>query len=247
MGGTPLTEEHGAARFASTALWLLCFVFLAIDGLAATDVRVNFTLDTTDADGTPIQQQRYYYVYRPDNLPRTSPVPMLLVTLGGGTMFHRKAGQAGFIVVTCAFAGNSTGNPGTGWNADNPRISGYEDYDFITGLSKGGHIALAYACERPGMIKAAGPLDEFMGLTSNIPSAPVPIIAFHGTSDSSVPYTMMKDTVDVWRAVNGLSSVTPVTTWEASPLIPGRVSQATWRGGTNGTQVAFVTIIGGSH
>src|SRR5664279_1182207 len=172
MGGTPLTEEHGAARFASTAVRLLCFVFLAIDGLAATHVRVNFTLDTTDADGTPIQQQRYYYVYRPDNLPRTNPVPMVLVTLGGGAMFHRKAGQAGFIVVTCAFAGNSTGNPGTGWNADNPRISGYEDYDyltevinrvkasensndaFITGLSKGGHIALAYACERPGMIKA---------------------------------------------------------------------------------------------
>jgi poly(3-hydroxybutyrate) depolymerase len=265
MGGTPLTEEHGASRFPRTALCLLCFAVLASDGLAATDVRVNFTLDTTDADGTPIQQQRYYYVYRPDNLPRTSPVPMLLVTLGGGTMFHRNAGQAGFIVATCAFAGNSSGNPGTGWNADNPRISGYEDYDyltevinrarvsdnandaFITGLSKGGHIALAYACERPGMIKAAGPLDEFMGLTSNIPSAPVPIIAFHGTSDSSVPYTMMKDTVDVWRAVDGLSSVTPVTTYEASPLIPGRVSQATWRGGTNGTQVAFVTIIGGSH
>jgi poly(3-hydroxybutyrate) depolymerase len=265
MGGTPLTEEHDASRFPRTTLWLLCFVLLAIDGLAATDVRVNFTLNTTDADGIPIQQQRYYYVYRPGDLRRTSPVPMVLVTLGGGAMFHRKADQAGFIVVTCAFDGNSTGNPGTQWNADNPRISGYEDYDyltevinrvrasensndaFITGLSKGGHMALAYACERPGMIQAAGPLDEFMGLTSNIPSAPVPIIAFHGTSDSNVPYTMMKDTVDVWRAVNGLSGVTPVTTWEASPRIPGRVSQATWRGGTNGTQVAFVTIIGGSH
>src|ERR1035437_8690213 len=114
MGGTPLAEEHGASRFPRTALCLLCFAVLASDGLAATDVRVNFTLDTTDADGTPIQQQRYYYVYRPDNLPRTNPLPMVRVTLGGGAMFHRKADQAGFIVVTCAFAGNSSGNPGTG-------------------------------------------------------------------------------------------------------------------------------------
>jgi poly(3-hydroxybutyrate) depolymerase len=256
-----------ASRFPSTALRLLCFAVLASDGLAATDVRVNFTLNTADAYGSPLQQQRYYYVYRPENLPKTSPVPMVLVMTGSGaaTFFHRKADQAGFVVVSCSFSGNSTGTPGTVWNNDNPHITGYEDYDyvtevinrvrasensndaFITGLSKGGHMALAYACERPEMIKAAGPLDEFMGLTSNIPSAPVPIIAFHGTSDTSVPYTMMKDTVDAWRAVDGLLTVTPVTTYEASTLIPGRVSQATWRGGTNGTQVAFVTIIGGSH
>jgi len=127
MGGTPLTEEHGASRFPRATLRLLCFAVLAIDGFAATDVRVNFTLNTTDADGAPTQQQRYYYVYRPDDLRRTSPVPMVLVTLGGGAMFHRKADQAGFIVVTCVFDGNSTGNPGTQWIADNPRISGYED------------------------------------------------------------------------------------------------------------------------
>ena len=38
-----------------------------------------------------------------------------------------------------------------------------------------------------------------------------------------------------------------MTTYEASPLKPGQVTQATWRGGINGTQVAFVTIVGGTH
>jgi poly(3-hydroxybutyrate) depolymerase len=234
--------------------------------MAATDVRVNFTLNTTDPYGAPLKQNRFYWVYRPDNLSKTTPVPMILVMDGGvSTYFHRKADQAGFVVVSCAFSGNSTGTPGTGWNADNPRVSGFEDIDyitevitrvrasdncddtFITGLSKGGHISLAYACERPSFIRAAASVDEFMQLASNIPSAPVPIIMFEGTADTNVSYTMVKDTLDAWRAVNGLLSVVPVTTYEASPRIPGRVSQATWRGGTDGTQVAFVTIIGGTH
>lgn len=250
-----------------TALLLLCLGFLASDGFAATDVRVDFTLDTTDAYGTPVQQRRYYYIYRPDNLPKTTPVPMVLVMTGSGAagFLHRKADQAGFVVVSCSFSGNSTGTPGTVWNNDNPRITGFEDFDYVTeviqrvkesdncndaftvGLSKGGHMSLAYACERPSMIKAASSLDEFMGLTSNIPSAPVPIMVFQGTSDTSVPYAMVKDTVDAWRAIDGLLDATPVTTYESSPLIPGKVSQTTWRGGTGGTQVAFVTIIGGTH
>jgi hypothetical protein len=104
---------------------------------------------------------------------------------------------------------------------------------FICGLSKGGHMAYAYACERPDKLKAACSVDEFMGLTSNIPTAPVPIIAFHGTADSNVPYTMGKDSADAWRTINGLLNATPVTTCESSPLILGKV--------------AFVTIIGGGH
>ena len=246
------------------ALFLLCFVVLASDGFAATDVRVNFTLNTTDAHGIPVQQNRYYYVYRPDNLPKSAPVPAILA-MDDGVLFHRKADQAGFVVVSCSFSGNSTGTPGTGWNNDNPRITGYEDYDYITevinrvrasdnvndaftvGFSTGGHTSLAYACERPSTIRAASSVDEFMGLTSNLPSAPLPVILFHGTLDTSVNYTMVKDTVDAWRMVDGLVNATPVTTYESSPLIPGKVSQATWQGGTGGTQVAFVTIIGGSH
>jgi poly(3-hydroxybutyrate) depolymerase len=249
--------------FMRTALLLISCLTLAGDGLAATDVRVDFTLNTTAANGAPLQQSRYYYLYRPDNLSKAAPVPMILVMEAGGPagFFHRKADQAGFLVVSCSFSGNSTG----GFNNHNPRISGFEDFDYITevinrvkasdnstdaftvGFSAGGHMSLAYACERPSTVRAASSVDEFMGLTTNIPSAPVPMILFHGTADKSVPYTMVKDTVDAWRAKDGLLDATPVTTDEASPLMPGQVSQATWRGGIGGRQVAFVTIVGGAH
>ncbi len=249
------------------AVAFLCLAIGAGDALAATDVKVTFTLNTTDVNGGPLIESRYYYIYRPDNLPNPTPIPVILVLeaspgSGSATFFHRKADQAGFVVVSCAIPGNSLG---TVWNNDNPRVTGFEDYDYITavinqvklsdncndaficGLSKGGHTSYAYACERPATIKAASSVDEFMGLTSNIPSTPVPIIAFHGTLDSNVPYTMGKDSVDAWRAIDGLSGVAPVTTCEASPLLPGKVTQATWRGGIGGAQVAFVTIIGGTH
>ncbi len=252
------------------AMRCLCSLVFAGLSFAATDVRVDFTLNTADPYGVPLQQHRYYYLYRPDNLPRTAPVPIVLVLEaspngGPAAFFHSRADQAGFVVVSCSFSGNSSGTPGTGWNADNPRITGFEDYDylsevirrvsavensvdaFITGISKAGHMTMAYACERPSTIRAAGPVDEFMGLTSNLPSAPVPMIVFQGTLDTNVPYTMVTDTVDVWRAVDGVSRSTPVTTYESSPLIPGSVTQATWSGGTGGAAVAFVTIIGGTH
>ena len=249
-----------------TALLFLCLAVFAGDALAATDVKVTFTLNTTDANGAPVTQSRSYWIYRPDNLSRTNSVPMILYLEAGGdapmTFAHRLADQAGFVLVSCTFQGNSFG---TVWNSDNPRISGFEDMDyatavidrvtlsdngndaFICGLSKGGHMAYAYACERPDQLKAACSVDEFMGLASNIPAAPLPIIAFHGTADSNVPYTMGKDSVDAWRTINGLMSATAITTYESSPLILGKVTQATWRSGIGGTQVAFVTIIGGGH
>ena len=230
---------------------------------AATDVRIDFTLTTTDADGAALKESRNYFVYRPDGRPKTSPLPMILVMDGGpAKFFHRQADQAGFVVVSCTFTGNSLGNV---WNNGNPRLTGPEDYDytstvirrvaqdenctdaFICGLSKGGHMAYAYACERPATIRAACSVDEFMGLTSNVPTAPVPIIALHGTRDTNVPYTMGRDSVDAWRAMDGLAGVPPVTTFESAPLLPGRVTQATWRNARTGLQVAFVTIVGGDH
>jgi poly(3-hydroxybutyrate) depolymerase len=258
------------ARAMKTALLFLSLAVFATDALAATAVRVDFTLNTTDENGAPLTESRYYHVYRPDGLSKTTPVPMILVMEAGPAsgpagFLHRKADQAGFVVVSCSFSGNSTGTPGTVWNNHNPRITGWEDFDYTTevidrvrlsencndaflcGLSKGGHMTHAYACERPSKIKAAAPMDEFMGLTSNLPTAPVPMIVFQGTADKNVPYTRVRDSVDAWRTIDGLLSVTPVTTCEPSPRMPGKVTQTTWRGGIGGTQVAFVTIIGDTH
>lgn len=240
----------------------------------ATLSEVTFALSTTDADGNPITQTRHYMLYRPANLPLTTPVPMVLVMecRGGdypATFFNAAADQAGFVVVSCAIQGNSTttaANPlGTVWNDGDPKTNGLEDLDyasaviqrvrqsdncsdaFMCGVSKGGHMSYAYACARPSMLKAVCSVDEFMGVTTNIPTMPLPVMAIHGTKDTAVPYAMGKDSVDTWRRIDRLLSETPVTTYEASPLLPGRVTEATWSGGSGGSCVSFVTIVGGGH
>jgi poly(3-hydroxybutyrate) depolymerase len=249
-----------------TASSFLSLVVFATNALAATDVRVNFTLNTTDENGAPLTESRYYYVYRPDGLSKAAPVPMVLVMDSSpATFFHRKADQAGFVVVSCAFSGNSTGTPGTTWDNHNPCINGFDDVDyttavikrvrlsdnandaFICGISKGGHMAYAYACARPATLRAACSVDSGMGLPFNIPTAPLPIIAFHGTSDGASSYTMGRATLDAWRMLDGLLDATAVMTYESAPLMPGKVLQTTWRGGIGGTQAAFVTIEGGTH
>src|SRR5204863_8244269 len=119
--------------------------------------------------------------------PMTAPLPMVVVMEAGPDggadgAINTKANQMGFVVVTCEFSGNSTGTPGTVWVNDDPRIVGWEDYDyvdqviaqvrasdncndaFVTGISKGGHMTCAYACERPPTRKVTGPTDEFLNL-----------------------------------------------------------------------------------
>jgi len=247
----------------SIALRMIILSFFVTSAVpAATDTRVTFTLKTADKSGAALTQARSYFVYRPDNLPKSAPVPMVLVMQNRAPFFQPTADKAGFVVVACNFTGNSLGNV---WNNHNPRLTGWEDFDylcavidrvkaaenchdaFICGLSKGGHMSYAFACERPDRIRAACSVDEFMGLTSNIPTAPLPILALQGTLDTNVPYTMSKNSVDAWRAMNGLMDAIAETTYESSPLLPGRVTQTTWRSGNAGTQVAFVTVIGGDH
>jgi hypothetical protein len=68
--------------------------FLGGDVFCATEVQVKFTLNTIYAC-LPVTENRYYYLYRPENLPKTTPVPVVLV-LGGlpsqGRPFLRVSG-----------------------------------------------------------------------------------------------------------------------------------------------------------
>lgn len=272
------------------ALLLLSLAACATGAPAATDVRIDFTLNTTDENGDPLVQNRYYHVYRPDGLSKAAPVPMILVMeavpgSGPAGFFHRKANQAGFVVVSCAIRGNTLGGV---WNNDNPHITGMEDMDytaavinrvrqpdncndaFICSLSKGGHMAYAYACERPGTLKAACSVDEFMGLSSNTPAAPLPVIAFQGTADKNVPYTMALDSVDAWRTIDGLlgatapadhgssfravvsngsgsaTSTAALLTVNAAPADPRIVTQPTDQTVTAGQPVSFAVTATGT-
>ena len=249
----------------SGSVWL--FV-AATSALAGTTTSNYFTLNSQDAYGSPLTEGRFYYVYRPSNLSLQTTAPMILfleagANAGPATFWNTIADQAGLVIVSCGWEGNMNWPSGV-WNNHNPRTCGWDDYDYLTavitrvrasdncndafivGFSKGGHTALAYACEHPEMVRGAATIDESMLQSENIPTAPVPIMALHSSTDLLVHYTLVRDTADAWRAFDGLLHVIPETTFESSPTLPSRVTQATWRG-TNGLQVAFVTIIGGTH
>ncbi len=80
-------------RLAIAAIGLLILPVLVPKGLAATDVRVEFTLNTTAADGAPLRQHRVYSLYRPDHLSKSAPVPVIVFMGGSPVLFHRKADQ----------------------------------------------------------------------------------------------------------------------------------------------------------
>ena len=127
------------------------------------------------------------------------------------------------------------------WNNDDPRITGWEDMDyttevinrvkqsdncndaFICGLSKGGHMAYAYACERPATLKAACSVDEFMGLTSNIPSG--------AAADHRVPgHRGQECALHHGRRIRWTPGARSTACWmrrPSRPMSPRRVSRAT--------------------
>jgi hypothetical protein len=105
--------------------------------LAASAVKVSFTLYTTDKYGvldhrrtgtTTFPARRTFHERARPHDSRHGGSPQL----GPAGMLNAKARQAGFVVVSCSFSGKLDRQPGTVWVNDNPRIAGYEDYDYIT-------------------------------------------------------------------------------------------------------------------
>ena len=60
-----------------TIFLFCCLVLFA--SAAHAQVKVSFTLNTTDAYGNALVESRYYWVYRPSGLSTATPVPMILV------------------------------------------------------------------------------------------------------------------------------------------------------------------------
>lgn len=119
----------------------------------------------------------------------------LLVTYDG---LDAVSDASGFLLVTP----NATGNP-LNWNqaksAGRPddvqftkdlltKIEAETCVDpkrlYLVGFSNGGGMALRVACEMPAGVAAVGVVSAYYPLCS----APVPLIAFHGTGDPAVPF-----------------------------------------------------------
>ena len=151
--------------------------------------------------------QRTYILHVPPGYDGAHAVPLLLSFHGYGlpakvfapyVAFDPIADQAGFILVTP----DGTGSP-VAWNAEGFQ-GGTDDVAFVkdllaklssdlcidqqmvyaAGYSNGGGMVLRLACQLPNQFAAIG----VVAATYVNCRAPVPLIAFHGTSDPLVPF-----------------------------------------------------------
>lgn len=126
---------------------------------------------------------------------------------------------------------------------------------FIAGFSDGGRMAYRLACEEATMIAAVGVVSGSLMHERCKPARPVPVIAFHGTSDTEVPYadsaltaarvpappasSGMPPAVRFWSAVDGCKGV-------ALRREAPHVTRASF-GPCSGADVVLYTIEDGLH
>lgn len=125
---------------------------------------------------------------------------------------------------------------------------------FLTGMSNGGMMSYRLACELSERIAAIAPVAGSMANQCR-PSAPVSVVAFHGTADRHVPYDggappikadphpridpPVSDTIAFWAGHNRCSA--PATAPAGADIT--HQTQAC----PGGVEVALYTIQGGAH
>ena len=130
---------------------------------------------------------------------------------------------------------------------------------FASGISRGGGMANRLGCDLADRIAAIGPVSGDYQFAENCsPSRPVPVIAFHGTNDSVIPYngignsrlpptayftigTPIPDRLSSWAKRDGCSLKPAVIFQE------GTLSGQEWGNCSGGADVLLYTINGGEH
>ena len=129
---------------------------------------------------------------------------------------------------------------------------------FVTGFSNGGFMTYRFANNTRHIINAMaiGSGNMANSLKNSSTSAPqIPVMHFHGTADSTVPYigippfiTPVDSTIQWWVQHNN-SNTSPVFTAipNANLTDSSTVEKYYYGGGSNGSEVTFYKVINGGH
>jgi len=128
---------------------------------------------------------------------------------------------------------------------------------FITGMSQGGFLSYKLACSLPQTITAiavvSGNMSQNLQNTCVI-SGGIPVMHFHGTSDSLVNYTgtvgipPVPTTINWWIDQNNSNASPQVSTLpNLTTLDDSTVEKYFYDGGANGSEVTHYKIINGGH
>ncbi|MAA79000.1 MAG: hypothetical protein CL916_07040 [Deltaproteobacteria bacterium] len=122
---------------------------------------------------------------------------------------------------------------------------------YATGFSNGGFMTYALACYQSNTFAAVAPVAGMMtpeALDSNSPNPcvterPMPIIHFHGSSDSAVAAELGDEAVDFWVARNNTTQSNTNSVEDG----PYTIEHSSYTDGDNGSAVEYYKIIGGYH
>ncbi|MGH1347561.1 MAG: extracellular catalytic domain type 1 short-chain-length polyhydroxyalkanoate depolymerase [Nannocystales bacterium] len=121
---------------------------------------------------------------------------------------------------------------------------------YATGMSNGGFMSHRLACEAADIITAVGPVAGPLGLPPEDcdPVRPIPVIHFHGTADTVVPYPgnltgfpPVEESLQGWADRNGCDPESSVT------LEMDDASCQTWDGCDADATVTLCTLDGVGH
>lgn len=235
------------------------------------------------------EQERSYLVHIPKKYDPKTPAPVVLALHGAamdGSMMvwfsglNEKSNEAGFIVV---YPSGSGIGPFRTWNAGGFKGAWAEgradDVAFIgklldelarvvnvdakrvyaCGMSNGAMMCYRLAAELSERITAIAPVAGTIAIEESKPKRAVPVMHFHGTEDTFVPFEQAKggtpsfmklkgveELVRIWVKLNGCEETakTEVISKDGDEL---KVTRSTCAGGKDGSEVVLVTIQGGGH
>jgi polyhydroxybutyrate depolymerase len=234
-------------------------------------------------------RERTYLVHIPKKYDPKTPTPVVLALQGAamdGSMMvwfsglNKKSDEAGFIVVYPSGTGLG---PFRTWNAGgfSGKMAEGKAYDvafigkllddlngavkldekriYACGMSNGGMMCYRLAAELSDRIAAIAPVAGTIAIEECKPKRAVPVIHFHGSKDSIVPYEMTKDktppfmklkgveeSIQTWVKLNGCDEkgTTDTISKDGDEL---KVTRKTYGGGKDGAEVVLVVIEDGGH
>ena len=150
-----------------------------------------------------------------------------------------------------AFIGKLLDDLGTVVKVDEKRV-------YACGMSNGAMMCYRLAAELSDRIAAIAPVAGTIAIEESKPKRPVPVIHFHGTKDTFVPFEMAKgkrlvheaqgveDSIQTWVKLNGCDEKpkTDVLSKDGDEM---KVTRKTYGGGKDGAEVVLIVIEDGGH